>query len=54
MGLNFSRLTWLRRIVLRALLDQSLDGLYVEEHVRITGYEHLRIGKGMSRSMLKS
>ena len=48
MGLNFPRLTWLRRIVLRALLGQVLDGLYVEEHVRITGYEHLRIGNHVS------
>ncbi len=48
MGLNFPRLTWLRRIVLRALLGQALDGLYVEEHVRITGYEHLRIGNHVS------
>lgn len=48
MGLNFPRLTWLRRIVLRALLGQKLDDLYVEENVRITGYENLRIGNHVS------
>jgi acetyltransferase-like isoleucine patch superfamily enzyme len=48
LSLNSPRLTGLRRVVLRALLDQPLEKLYVEEHVRIDCYEQLRIGINVS------
>jgi acetyltransferase-like isoleucine patch superfamily enzyme len=48
MGLNFPRLTVARRWVLRRLLGQPLHGLYVEENVRITASDRLRMGSDVS------
>lgn len=48
MGLNFPRLTSLRRALLSRMLGQPLDELYVEEHVRIDGPSHLKLGSCVS------